>query len=131
MSPVRTLLSLLVLGSLLMAADEGSKAPRQKGEKSKKVVAAVKASDAEDVAVFVSGMNMQGSEVKVRKTVDPKDNRERFLVLTPRGPVVVQAYINIDKKPFRTLREAIVDDVLKLADTDGDGKPTWKEAEAN
>ncbi len=84
------------------------------------------------VKVVVRGGNLPGVVVaNVRKKVDPQDNVERVLLLTPQGPLVIEMKITLDGKPFRTLREAMVDDVLKLADTDGDGVPTWKEAQAN
>jgi len=67
----------------------------------------------------------------VRQTVDRMDTVERFAVLTPAGPVIVEATITIDGKPFREPREKLVDDMLALADTDRDGKPTWAEAIAN
>ncbi|MBT4868075.1 MAG: hypothetical protein HON53_23475 [Planctomycetaceae bacterium] len=67
----------------------------------------------------------------VRKDDDPNDPRERFLVLTPGGPVVVEARIMLDGKPFRLEREKLVAELLRSADTDGDGKPTWQEGVAN
>ena len=62
----------------------------------------------------------------VRKDVDPK---ERFLVLTPGGPIVVEVTIMSDGKPFRLAREELTAKIIKMAD--GDGKSTWKEASAN
>ena len=66
--------------------------------------------------------------VQVRTKVDPQDNIERLLLLTPQGPIVVEAAITLDGRPFRIAREKLVGEMLQAADTDGNGKPTWKEA---
>jgi Ca2+-binding EF-hand superfamily protein len=39
--------------------------------------------------------------------------------------------MTIEGQPFNVPREKLVDELLKQADTDGDGKPTWKEAISN
>src|SRR5438876_186821 len=55
---------------------------------------------------------------------------ERFLLLTPGGPLVVETSITIDGQPFHEAREKLVDEVLKLA-TDKEGKSTWAQVMAN
>jgi Ca2+-binding EF-hand superfamily protein len=72
-----------------------------------------------------------GANYPVRQTVDRTDALERLLLLTPSGPVVVEASITIDGQPFREPREKLIDEMLAAADTDKDGKPTWAEAMAN
>ena len=67
----------------------------------------------------------------VAKDVDRKDASKRGLVLTPAGPIVIEFRIMVDGKPYRELTESIVDEMMKDADTDKDGKATWKEAVAN
>lgn len=52
---------------------------------------------------------------------------ERLLLLTPAGPLVAEFQLTIDGKPFRTEREALVDDLLELADQNHDGRPEWDE----
>lgn len=69
-----------------------------------------------------------GRNSKVPDDVSPDDPKARFLLLTAAGPVVVEATMLRDGKPFRAAREAIIDDMLQAADRDGDGKPTWDEA---
>ena len=64
------------------------------------------------------------------QTVDRANPVERFLLLTPGGPVVVEATITIDGQSFHEPREKLVDEMLKLA-TDKDGKLTWTQAIAN
>ena len=68
------------------------------------------------------------ANVAVRENVDPQDPIERFMLLTTGGPIVVQVAMSIDGKPFRTKREALIDELLAVADTNEDGKPTWEEA---
>ena len=63
-----------------------------------------------------------------RENADPQDPYERFAVLTPGGPVVVQVALTIHGQPFRTVRERLIDDMLAAADKDKDGKATWDEA---
>ncbi|MGH7134556.1 MAG: hypothetical protein ACREHD_02385, partial [Pirellulales bacterium] len=52
---------------------------------------------------------------------------ERLILFLPSGPLVVELRMTIDAEPFRAVREELVDDVLKLADCDGDGRATWEE----
>lgn len=55
------------------------------------------------------------------------ESTERFVIFSPGGPLVVELRMTIDGKPFRSVREELIDEVLKLADRDGDGRPTWGE----
>jgi Ca2+-binding EF-hand superfamily protein len=64
----------------------------------------------------------------VREEVDRNNSIERFLLLLPGGPVIVQATMTIDGQPYQVRRETLIDEMLAVADTDGDGKPTWDEA---
>lgn len=59
--------------------------------------------------------------------VTEETNAERFVILSPGGPLVVELRMTIDGQPFRAPREELIDQVLKLADRDGDGRPTWEE----
>lgn len=56
---------------------------------------------------------------------------ERFLLFTPRGPLVVELELTIDGQPHVAAMDKLVTEVLKLADTDADGRPTWKEVTAS
>ena len=78
--------------------------------------------------VLAPGAAGFGAGIGYRADADPQDPIERFLLLTPGGPLVVQVAITIDGKPFRMKREELIDKLLLAADTDGDGKPTWEEA---
>ncbi len=64
----------------------------------------------------------------VREEVDRNNSIERFLLLLPGGPVIVEATMTIDGQPYQVRRETLIDEMLAVADTDGDGKPTWVEA---
>jgi Ca2+-binding EF-hand superfamily protein len=57
----------------------------------------------------------------------PPLTTERLLLLSPTGPLVVEFEIWIDGRPQGQVFEQLLDEVLQLADTDGDGLPTWKE----
>jgi Ca2+-binding EF-hand superfamily protein/ribosome maturation factor RimP len=62
--------------------------------------------------------------------VDPKDPKETVVLLSPRGPIIVEFAIYADGKPFRMLREAVVDDLLSLVKSKSGtgGKLTWEQA---
>jgi Ca2+-binding EF-hand superfamily protein len=66
-----------------------------------------------------------------REDADPGDPVERFALLTPGGPVVVQVSLTIDGQPFRQARERLIDEMLTAADKDEDGQVTWDEAMAS
>ena len=57
----------------------------------------------------------------------PAPPAERFLLFTPTNPLIVEVELTIDGQPHLAAMEKLVDEVLKLADTDGDKRPTWKE----
>ncbi|HUY31733.1 MAG TPA: EF-hand domain-containing protein [Pirellulales bacterium] len=59
------------------------------------------------------------------------DGTERFVVFTPRGPLIVEIRMTIDGKPFAAVRAELVDEFLRMADGDHDGKPTWTEVFAD
>jgi Ca2+-binding EF-hand superfamily protein len=52
---------------------------------------------------------------------------ERFLLMAQGGPILVEATLRIDGRPLREAMAHLVDVLLKDADTDGDGVPTWEE----
>jgi Ca2+-binding EF-hand superfamily protein len=64
----------------------------------------------------------------IRQEVDPQDAVERFLLLTPGAPLVIEATMTLDGQPFRIPREKLIDEMLAAADKDQDGKVTWEEA---
>jgi Ca2+-binding EF-hand superfamily protein len=78
-------------------------------------------------AVVVRG-GRGGYALLERENADPQDPYERFAILTPGGPVVVQVALTIHGQPFRAVREKLIDDMLAAADKDKDGKATWDEA---
>lgn len=94
-------------------------------DEARKVQAAAQAAAARATAAQrVYGGNVA---MRVREDVDVDDPIERFLLLLPGGPVVVQTAISVEGKPFRTKREALLDEMLAAADSDKDGKATWAE----
>lgn len=79
-------------------------------------------SRAADVAVQAAQV------VRRSQATDVGTFADRMLILAPGGPIVLQTNAFIDGLTQHEVREKIVDDVLKQADTDRDGKSTWKEA---
>jgi len=58
-------------------------------------------------------------------------HRERFALLTPGGPLVVDAWITIAGEPHSAGIEKLVEQMLDAAETNGDRRPTWKEWREN
>jgi Ca2+-binding EF-hand superfamily protein len=54
-------------------------------------------------------------------------SKERILLLAPGNPIVVELQLTIDGHPHTEALARLVDEVLKLGDTDGDGRTMWKE----
>lgn len=71
---------------------------------------------------------VRSATINRQRWVDAQDSVERVLLLTPGGPIVLKIDVFIDGQPHEALRNKLLDDILKQADTDGDGRPTWKEA---
>lgn len=61
----------------------------------------------------------------------PNYSAERLLLFTPAGPLVVELKLTIDGKPYDAERDAVIDDLLELADRNHDGKPMWDEVFAD
>lgn len=79
-------------------------------------------------AAAIQSRSLLGGSMRARTKVDATDTQERFALLLPGGPMLVQLTLHVDGKPFRTAREAMVSQMLTDADTNMDGRPTWKEA---
>lgn len=75
---------------------------------------------------FASPSTASGKPVKASD-----DPIERFLLFSPSGPLLVEAEITVDGKPFRQLREPLIDKMMTYADSNKDGKATWDEALAS
>ncbi len=62
--------------------------------------------------------------------VDSEEQRsgtKRLLMLGPAGPLIVELQLSIDGEPFDAPLERLVDEILRTADANGDGVPTWEE----
>ncbi|MEM9658941.1 MAG: hypothetical protein AAF961_11325, partial [Planctomycetota bacterium] len=58
-------------------------------------------------------------------------DRRRIAILTPGGPLLVDAALSMDGQPLQAAFDALVQQVLDDGDSDGDGKATWQELIAN
>ncbi|MCI0333977.1 MAG: hypothetical protein L0228_12225 [Planctomycetes bacterium] len=56
---------------------------------------------------------------------------ERLAILTPGGPLLVDARLTINGQPHAKAFDSIVKRVLDASDTDHDGRSTWKELTAD
>ena len=54
-------------------------------------------------------------------------SKERIILLAPLNPFIIDFQLTIDGQPHDQALERLVDEVIKLADSDGDGRPSWKE----
>ncbi|HVX10761.1 MAG TPA: hypothetical protein VHC22_06240 [Pirellulales bacterium] len=67
-----------------------------------------------------------GSTTADRQAADDLSS-ERLALFLPEGMLIVELRMTIDGQPYRSAREELVDDALKRADHDGDGRATWDE----
>jgi Ca2+-binding EF-hand superfamily protein len=128
-----------------LAKAEAAKAEAEEAKQAAIKAAEVARAKAEALRVEVAVLNSQlldaaaaqsaaqraargGAGMVDRENADPQDPYERFAVLAPGGPVVVQVALTVNGQPFRTVREKLIDDMLAAADKDKDGKATWDEA---
>ena len=74
-----------------------------------------------------NGTDAPNADATATSATAGDESRERFVLLSPGGPLVIELRMTIDGKPFRAVREELIDEVLKLADRNGDGRPTWGE----
>ncbi|MEZ6113599.1 MAG: hypothetical protein R3C99_21695, partial [Pirellulaceae bacterium] len=63
----------------------------------------------------------------VIEDAEPHVDTERFLLLLPDGPLVIDLRMTIDGQSHVVVFDRLVDEVAALADTDGDGRATWAE----
>ncbi len=54
-------------------------------------------------------------------------SRERIVLFAPGGPLLIDMNITIDGQPLDAAVDEMIDEVLRLADTNSDGNPTWDE----
>lgn len=122
-----------------VAAKKTTPGETQKPVAAKVTAAADTKSETEKVKVKSPSVSKKedpaGKATAVAKTTPPKLSQapspERFILFTPVNPLVVEVELTIDGQPHLAAMEKLVDEVLKLADTDGDGRPTWKEVTAS
>lgn len=57
----------------------------------------------------------------------PAGMPERIAILTPGGPLVIEAWLTIDGRPHGEGLQKLVAEALDAADADGIGRPTWRE----
>lgn len=61
----------------------------------------------------------------------PPVPHERFLILTPGGPVIVDLLITLQGAGYEAALAKLVDEAFRVADDDGDGKANWKSTVEN
>src|SRR5262245_33422343 len=52
----------------------------------------------------------------------PPVSKERIVLLAPGNPIIIELRLTIDGRPHTEALQRLVEEVLKLADTDGDGR---------
>jgi len=121
----------LLFSSLFLTArataEDSAKKPAQPAKRVV-VVKALAGGGTAQQAAAIARQFYSTSTTAVREKVDSNDPLERFLLLTPGGPLVVEVAMTIDGKPFRKAREKLIDEMLSAVKKDKDGKVAWKEA---
>jgi len=77
-------------------------------------------------AAVVQSASDAGNGPHAEEAVDPPPT-ERFALLTPGGPLIVDVIITLDGDAHSSALEELVDEAYAAADTDGDGERTWEE----
>ena len=106
-----------------------AKQPSQEVPKEKPAKKATPENGAKEKAAQKEESPKKVETVPIPKVVAPPT--ERFLLFTPLNPFVVEVELTIDGQPHAVAMDKLVEEVVKLADTDGDGRPTWKEVTAS
>jgi Ca2+-binding EF-hand superfamily protein len=75
--------------------------------------------------------NQSATDAAKKKIKVATKQNERMAILSPDGPIAVDVFLTIDGRPQAEIFNEVVDQVLTAADTDKDGRPTWKELVAN
>ncbi len=91
--------------------------------KSSSAEAAEKTTDAEQTADDKGGKENPTEEAPAK----PAAGVERFVLYTQRSPLIVEVELRIGGGSHSEALASLVAEVIKAADTDGDGRPTWKE----
>ena len=64
----------------------------------------------------------------IPRDTDRSQGRERILLFLPKTPLLIEFEIRLDGKPFRELRESLIDEMLAGIPKDDEGKMTWEDA---
>jgi hypothetical protein len=62
----------------------------------------------------------------VPKEVNPQNDKLRLLLLIRGGPLLIEAQMALDGRPYAAFFEEQIDLQSKAADRDGDGKVSWQ-----
>jgi Ca2+-binding EF-hand superfamily protein len=98
---------------------------QEEGEPSEEEPSEEEPGEAEETAPDEEPSAEQQPEEAVAET-EPLP-KERFLLLTRDGPLVIDVIMTIDEADYSLALEQVVDDALSDTDTDGDGEATWEE----
>jgi Ca2+-binding EF-hand superfamily protein len=77
----------------------------------------------------VKSLSLAADDKTAKKDKEDEQERaaERIAILTPGGPLLLDAQLTLDGRAYSEGVEAQLKEVLKAADADGDGRATWKE----
>lgn len=102
-------------------------APPQINEEEHTHQAPKKVTPRETTAVTAAGANPAEEPHSrwVREETPP--HLERFLLMAQGGPLIVETLLTIDGQPLRHAMAELVERLLRTADTNSDGRPTWNE----
>ncbi|RCS53038.1 hypothetical protein DTL42_09520 [Bremerella cremea] len=64
---------------------------------------------------------------EAEQPIEPEVLPQKLLLFTSHGPIRVDVRLWIDNQPFEQALESLIDHVISLADTNGDGTATWEE----
>jgi Ca2+-binding EF-hand superfamily protein len=114
-----------------VAAQQAARAEREAAAKRAAEQAAREQAEreaAERAAADRAAAELAAARAETRRLAHLEESSQRFLLLTPTGPLVARVYLTMDGQPYRKSLSERVDVLEDAADTNGDGRPTWEEA---
>ena len=115
-------------GDAKVAAADTTKDAKAAGDKAPASLPAARGqAKAEDSKSETAATASNSSTETSQPAAAPAAGVERFLLFTHRTPLVVEVELRIGGSSHSEALGRLVEDVLKAADTDSDGHPTWKE----
>ena len=115
-------------------------APAKPDESPERLIQATVDNAADHIAKDVASESSEGPRLATQlaaaddeevSETTARAGRERIMLLTPGGPMLIDLWLSVDERPHTQEIESLVRRVLAAGDADKDGRSTWKELISN